>query len=329
MWQVWLHEDEAMTCLGFESTAHTIGVGVFDNECLANEKEMYTTIGGIHPREASQFMTSRAHGVVRTALEKSGKAISDIDCVAFAQGPGLGPCLRVGAGLARTIAHYYDKPLIGVNHCIAHIDVGKWACDLEDPLVVYVSGANTQVLGLKDEKYRVYGETLDIGLGNALDAFGRELGMEFPAGPKVEKLAREGKEFIELPYSVKGMDLVFSGILTAAKKLAGSVDDRDLCYSFQEHLFGMLVEVTERALAHTKKKEVLLVGGVAQNARLVEMMRGMAKVHEASFSVPPKEYNADNGFMIALSGQLMHDAGRDEAGDINQFWRSDDVRVTW
>jgi N6-L-threonylcarbamoyladenine synthase/protein kinase Bud32 len=132
-----------------------------------------------------------------------------------------------------------------------------------------------------------------------------------------------------MPYTVKGMDLAFSGILTAAKKLAAKQSVEDICFSFQEHVFAMLVEVTERALAHTKKKEVLLVGGVAQNSRLREMMVGMAAAHGASFSVPPNEYNADNGLMIALSGQLMHDAHRDGAGDVDQFWRSDDVEVTW
>jgi universal protein Kae1 len=318
-----------MTCIGFESTAHSFGVGVFDGKARANEKAMYRTSGGIHPREASQFMTEHAHEVLATALEKANTRVEDADCIAFAQGPGLGPCLRVGAGIARTLANYYDLPLVGVNHCVAHIDVGKWACKLDDPLVVYVSGANTQVLGLKDKRYRVYGETLDMGMGNALDALGRDLGLGFPAGPKMEELARKGKKLIELPYTVKGMDLAFSGILTAAKKLAAKNSVEDVCFSFQEHVFAMLVEVTERALAHTKKKEVLLVGGVAQNSRLKEMMAGMAAAHGASFSVPPNEYNADNGLMIALSGQLMHDAHRDGAGAIDQFWRSDDVEVTW
>lgn len=284
-------------------------------------------MGGIHPREASQFMSAHVGEVIQGALDKANLSFSDIDLFAFSQGPGLGPCLRVGAAVARTLSEYYGKPLVGVNHCVAHIDAGKLG-GVEDPLVVYVSGANTQILGLNGGRYRIYGETLDIGVGNALDVFGRSLGLEFPAGPKVEQLALKGKNYHELPYSVKGVDLAFTGLVTAATKL--KLPKNDLCYSFQETVFGMLVEVSERALAHTKKKELMLVGGVAQNKRLCQMLSAMAKEHGAKFVTPKNEYNADNGLMIALTGWKMHKAGvKQKDFKTNQRWRTDEVAICW
>ncbi len=322
-----------MIVLGIESTAHTFGVGITDGKReLANEKVVYRTKGGIHPREASQFMAKNAGEVIKSALEKSGLGIDDIDGIAFAQGPGLGPCLRVGGTIAVFLAKHYKKPIVGVNHCIAHIEVGKWELGFNDPLVVYVSGANTQILALAGGRYRIFGETLDIGLGNAIDVLGRDMGLEFPAGPKIEKLAKKGKNLLDLPYTVKGMDLTFSGLLTAGKKLVGKVPDEDLAYSFQEIIFSMLVEVSERALAHTKKKEVLLVGGVAQNSRLREMFEKMVKPHNAKFGSPKPEYNGDNGFMIALTGWKMMNAGiRHKIYElqVKQDWRTDEIDVMW
>ena len=320
-----------MIVLGIESTAHTFGVGITDGKKeLANERGMYRTSGGIHPREASQFMAKNAHLVLERSLAASGLSIEDIDGIAFARGPGLGPCLRVGGALALFLGDQYKKPVIGVNHCIAHIEVGKWELGFKDPLIVYVSGANTQILGLAGKRYRIFGETLDIGLGNAIDVFGRALGLEFPAGPKIEEMARGGNKLIDLPYTVKGMDLAFSGLVTATKKLLGKSKNEDLAYSFQETIFSMLVEVSERALAHTKKREVLLVGGVAQNKRLKEMFNEMTKPHGARFGSPNPDYNGDNGFMIALTGWKMMKSGIKQTDlEIKQDWRTDDVEINW
>ncbi len=322
-----------MIVLGIESTAHTFGVGITDGKKeLANEKVTYKTTGGIHPREASQFMGKNAHVVLENALESAGLNIKDIDGIAFARGPGLGPCLRVGGTMALFLAKHYNKPIVGVNHCVAHIEVGKWELGYKDPLVVYVSGANTQILGLAGGRYRIFGETLDIGLGNAIDVLGRSLGLEFPAGPKIESLARNGKRLVELPYTVKGMDLTFSGLLTAAKKLVGKETPENIAFSFQETIFAMLVEVSERALAHTKKREVLLVGGVAQNKRLREMFEKMVKPHNAKFGSPKPEYNGDNGFMIALTGWKMLNSGiAHDKGKLNvlQDWRTNQIEIRW
>ena len=158
--------------------------------------------------------------------------------------------VRTGATAARAFAHAHELPLLGVNHCVAHLEIGLLE-GATDPILLYLSGGNTQVIGYAHSRYRVFGETLDIGIGNMLDKFGREAGLEFPGGPKLEALAA-GPELEPLPYSVKGMDMAFSGLLPAAlRKLADGKELPRLAYAIQETAFAMACEVAERALAHT------------------------------------------------------------------------------
>ncbi|MBU4265950.1 MAG: bifunctional N(6)-L-threonylcarbamoyladenine synthase/serine/threonine protein kinase [Candidatus Altiarchaeales archaeon] len=323
-----------MITLGIEGTAHTIGIGIInEGEILTDVKATYQPKAGIHPREAAQFLGENMRNSLDLALEEAGLGFKDIDLISFSQGPGLGPCLRTVATGARALSLHHKIPIIGVNHCVAHIEIGRFLCGFKDPLTLYVSGGNTQILKLKDNRYRIFGETLDIGIGNMLDKFGRETGLKHPAGPKIEDLAKKGKDFVELPYVVKGTDLSFSGILTNAteKFRTGKNSLEDLCFSLQETSFSMLTEVTERALAHLKMKEVLLTGGVANNKRLQEMMGLMAEEHGAKFGVP-LGYCGDNGVMIALLGQLMHKAGIRQSLDdtaVNPRFRTDEVEVRW
>ncbi|MGC8817740.1 MAG: bifunctional N(6)-L-threonylcarbamoyladenine synthase/serine/threonine protein kinase, partial [Candidatus Hadarchaeum sp.] len=288
-----------MICLGIEGTAHTFGIGIVDSagRVLANSTRTYSPDkGGIHPREAAQFHAANAKLVLEEALGKARIDLDDIDLVAFSQGPGLGPVLRTAATAARALAVWLDVPIIGVNHCVAHIEIGRLVAGARDPVTLYVSGGNTQVIAFDTGRYRVFGETIDIPIGNCLDVFAREVGIPHPGGPIVEKLAQEGKSYLPLPYVVKGMDLSFSGILTEAiRRHREGADINDLCYSLQETAFAALVEVTERALAHTEKKELLLTGGVAANGRLREMLKQMAREHRAKFFVPPRELCGDQG----------------------------------
>ena len=323
-----------MIALGIESTAHTFGVGIVDEEgrILADERVVYRPKeGGIHPREAAQLFSERGHEAVGRVLRSAGISPREIDVVAFSIGPGLGPCLRTGAIVARLIASRYKKPLVGVNHCIAHIEIGKLLTGMEDPLIVYLSGANTQIIALSKGRYRIFGETLDMGLGNMLDSFARRVGIPFPGGPKIEELARKGRQFIPLPYTVKGSDLTFSGLLTAAVRALEKYPLEDVCFSLQEVAFSMVAEVAERALAHTEKRELLLVGGVAANKRLREIMEGVAREHGARFDVVPPRYAADNGVMIAWTGLLMYRAGITTPLDaeVNPRFRTDQVDVKW
>jgi universal protein Kae1 len=328
-------------CLGIESTADDFGVGVatFNGEVLANVSDAYVpTEGGIHPREAARHHAEVADKVLREALEEAGVEPRDLTIIAFSQGPGLGPCLRTGATVARALASYLGIPLVGVNHSVAHIEMGKLLTCARDPVTLYVSGGNTMVTAFDSGRYRVFGETLDIALGNCLDVFARETGLKHekgvPLGAALERLAAEGKELIPLPYVVKGMDLSLSGLLTAAITLhhKGECRLEDLYYSLQEHAFSMVTEVTERALAHTEKTEVLLTGGVAANRRLQAMLSSVAKEHDAEFHVVPRQFATDNGAMIAWTGVLAYTHGLItpiEESFVKLRWRVDRVDVPW
>jgi N6-L-threonylcarbamoyladenine synthase/N6-L-threonylcarbamoyladenine synthase/protein kinase Bud32 len=329
-----------MICLGIEGTAHSVGIGIVKNEngkcrVLSNIIKIYRPEqGGIHPREAANHHATYIADLIKESLEKAKTKSGKIDLISFSQGPGLGPCLRTAATAARALSLSLDKPIIGVNHCVAHLEIGRGTLDkCEDPVLLYTSGANTQVIAFAEGKYRVFGETLDIGIGNCLDKFGRTVGMDFPCGPKIEQLALEGKNYLELPYTIKGMDIAFSGLLTAAEQFYKKGKKiEDICYSIQETTFAALTEVTERAMAHTEKDQVLLGGGVAANKRLRDMVETMAKERDASFYVPSKDLCIDNGAMIAWLGVLMHDSGirmSVENSFIDQRFRTDMVDVTW
>ncbi len=322
-----------MKALGIEGTAWSLSAAVVDERdviVIVNDPYIPKE-GGIHPREASQHHSERLPAVI----ERIFRVVKpdEIDLVAFSQGPGMGPCLRVVATAARLISLRLNVPLVGVNHCLAHVEVGRWKSDAKNPVALYVSGGNSQVIARKGDRYRVFGETLDIGIGNALDKLARHMGLKHPGGPKIEELARKGKRYHPLPYVVKGMDFSFSGMVTAAQKLYDSgVPAEDVAFSFQETAFAMLTEVTERALAYLGLDEVLLVGGVGANERLQEMLRTMCEDRGARFYMPPKELMGDNGAMIAYTGLLMYKHGYQtplSESYVKPDFRIEDVKVTW
>jgi len=323
-----------MIIIGIESTAHTFGVAVLDNmKILANEKDSYTTkSGGMIPTKTAEHHVDNCDEVLKRALQTASIKLSEVDLIAFSQGPGIGHCLRVGAAFARSLSLILKKPLIGVNHCIAHLEIGRLE-GAKDPILLYASGANTQVIAYDGGKYRIFGETLDTGVGNFLDSFGRDIGLGFPAGPAIEKLAQKGKKYIQLPYSVKGMDVSFAGMHTFLRnKAIGKYSKEDICYSVQETAFAMLIEVSERAMAHCEKKELVLGGGVACNARLKEMANIMCEERGAKCFIPENQYLIDNAAMIGLTGYLMHKAGNTTSikdSSIRPYERTDQVEVTW
>jgi universal protein Kae1 len=323
-----------MIILGLEGTAWNLSAALVDEkDVIAEKSATYVPAkGGIHPREAAQHHAEHMASVVRAVLDVARDQNLTIDGAAFSQGPGLGPCLRTVATAARALSLRYQVPLVGVNHCIAHIEVGKWKTGARDPVVLYVSGGNSQVLALRRGRYRIFGETLDISIGNALDKFARQVGLPHPGGPKIEEMARSTKNYIPLPYVVKGMDFSFSGLSTAAAQAAKKHHLQDVCFSFQETAFAMLVEVTERALAHAEKEDVLLVGGVGANSRLREMLDIMCEERGAKFYVPEKRFMGDNGSMIAYTGLIMMKSGVTTPlaeSKVRPGFRTDEVEVTW
>ena len=349
--------------LGIESTAHTFGVGIVkDGKILSNVKRTYTTEeGGIIPIEAAKHHQQNKNEIYFEALSEAEVGEKEVDAIAFSQGPGLAPCLLEGMRFAKELSEKLKKPLVPVNHCVAHLEIGKLAgvkdSEAGSPVMLYASGANTQIIAYEAGKYRVFGETLDVGVGNFIDTFARYAGIGFPGGPAIEKLALESKNYIELPYKVKGMDVALSGILTNLRQKLefGSSKDtqrghenlqagdsgepkynlKDLAYSMQETVFAMLVETAERALAHTGKKELLLGGGVACNSRLQEMCKIMCKERGAKFFCPEKSLLVDNAAMIAFLGEIMFKKGIRIQGksikklDIQPKQRTDDIEVGW
>lgn len=325
-----------MICIGLEGTAEKTGVGIVDSsgEILASVgKSLIPESGGIHPREAAEHHANNIVPLIKEALVESGLELKDIDLVAFSRGPGLGPALRTVATAARSLSLSLKVPIMGVNHCIGHVEIGRLTTGAVDPLTLYVSGGNSQIIAYDRGRYRVFGETLDIALGNCLDQFARQVNLGHPGGPRVEELALKSQNYLKLPYTVKGMDLSFSGLLTAAiRKYEAGEPLEDVCYSLQETAFAMVTEITERALAHSKKREVMLCGGVAANSRLREMISIMTREHYADFYQPPIKYCADNGAMIAWMGQLMFHYGsvqKVEDTTVIQRYRTDQVDVPW
>lgn len=293
--------------LGIESTAHTFGVAVVQNGIIiSNVKDAYTTEkGGIIPTDAAEHHKKVSHVLLQRALDEAHIEEKDLKAIAFSQGPGLSPCLHQGLNLAKELALKLKIPIIPVNHCIAHQEIGE-ITGAKDPVLLYASGANTQIIAYASGKYRIFGETLDLGVGNFIDTYARHTGLGFPGGPAIQNLALKGKKYIEIPYVVKGMDISLSGVLTNLKQKYDSkkFTTEDLAYSLQETVFAMLVEVSERALAHTGKKELLIGGGVGCNTRLQEMCRIMCRNRQdTKFFAPPNSLLTDNGAMIGYLGE--------------------------
>lgn len=331
------------TILGIEGSANKIGVGIIrDGIVLSNPRRTYNAPPGqgFMPRPTALHHQSCILQVLREALDEAKITPQEIDAIAFTKGPGMGAPLVVGAVVARTISQLWKLPIIGVNHCIGHIEMGRLITGAQNPTVLYVSGGNTQIIAYSEQRYRIFGETIDIAVGNCLDRFARVLKLSNDPSPgyNIEQMALKGKKFLPLPYVVKGMDVSLSGILSHIEEKApilikkGQYTPEDLCFSLQETVFAMLVETTERAMAHCGSEEVLIVGGVGCNKRLQAMMETMCKERNAKVCATDMRFCIDNGAMIAQAGWEMFNVDMFtpwEETDITQRFRTDDVHVKW
>ena len=327
-----------MKCLGIESTAHTFSCAVIDKrgkrgEILSDVRKIYGPPDGegIHPREASRHHVENSSAVLVQALREAKTSVTDLDIISYAAGPGLGPCLRVGAVVSRALSSYYKIPIYPVNHAVGHIELGKMLTGAKNPLVLLVSGGHTMLLAFSGKKWRVFGETLDITLGQLLDQFGRSIGFASPCGKKIEKLAEKNHNYVSLPYSVKGNDVSFSGLLSATKAILNKGVE-SACYSLQETAFAMICEATERALSFTKKKELMIVGGVAANKRLSSMLQSICKRQSCKFFAVPQKFAGDCGSQIACVGLLEASVKKGvdlENTFVKQSWRLDTVKISY
>jgi N6-L-threonylcarbamoyladenine synthase len=345
---------KCVIALGIEGSANKIAVGIVTSEgkILSNPRKTYITPPGTGfvPKETADHHRENILSILKQALEEAKLTMEEIDVITYTKGPGMGSPLSIGCLVARTLSLMYKKPIIGVNHCVAHIEMGRLATGIDNPVVLYVSGGNTQVIAYSDQKYRIFGETIDIAVGNCLDRFARLLNISNDPAPgyNIEQLAKKGKKYVPMPYTVKGMDMSFSGLLSFCEDLVlsnpclkkelidnlNTEDDdskkrkkllkrqivnknikdtdytkEDLCYSLQETIFCMLTEVTERALSHIGAKDVLIVGGVGCNERLQEIVGIMLKERNGQIGKMDERYCIDNGAMIAYTGLLMYQNG--------------------
>jgi len=332
-----------VVAIGFEGSANKLGIGIIrDGEVLSNPRHTYITPPGegFLPRDTAQHHRAWALNILGQALKEANLKPADIDVVCYTKGPGMGAPLVSTAIVARTVALLWKKPIIGVNHCVGHIEMGRLITGADNPTVLYVSGGNTQVISYLQGRYRIFGETIDIAVGNCLDRFARVLKLSNDPSPgfNIEQLAKKGKKFVELPYVVKGMDVSFSGLLSFIEDRAPGLIERgectpeDLCFSLQETVFAMLVEITERAMAHCDSNEVLICGGVGCNVRLQEMMEKMCEERGGKLFATDMRFCIDNGAMIAQAGWEMFKSGQTtefEDTTCTQRYRTDEVEVTW
>src|SRR5919112_8752 len=335
---------DRVLCLGIESTAHTFGCSVIEYDLVKKKGKIISDLrsiyqapdgAGIHPREASRHHLEKSPNILREVLIQANIKPKEIDLIAYSAGPGLGPCLRVGAVIARALSSFYNIPLIPVNHALGHIELGIMLTKCKDPLVLLVSGGHTMILAFSNKRWRVFGETLDITVGQLFDQFGRYIGLASPCGNNIEEYANQSsKQYFQLPYIVKGNDVSFSGMLTATKKLIDNGFNKfDTCFSLQETAFAMLTEVIERALSFTEKKEVLIVGGVSANNRLSSMLKIASKRQNAKLYTCPIQYSGDNGAQIAWTGICENistgNTIKIQDAFVKQSWRIDKVEVDW
>ncbi|GAA5963260.1 hypothetical protein JCM3765_005778 [Sporobolomyces pararoseus] len=425
--------DRPLLALGLEGSANKLGVGLILHSppaegatsatgdpgtvsILSNIRHTYVTPPGegFLPSDTARHHKRWISEVVEKALKQGNVTMKDVDVVCFTKGPGMGAPLQTVALVARTLALMYNKPLVGVNHCVGHIETGRLITNSPSPIVLYVSGGNTQVIAYSQQRYRIFGETLDIAVGNCLDRFARIIGLSNDPSPgaNIESEAKKGKRLLPLPYATKGMDIMLGGILHAVeaytrdprfrpnegsskartnseKTMVGQEERRrraegegpqaalqdigfslersnppqaslpkkettteqseaqnskdqveeediitpaDLCFSLQETIFSMLVEITERAMAHAGGKEVLIVGGVGCNKRLQEMMGIMAGERGGNIFATDERFCIDNGIMIAHAGLLSWRMGYKTPlaeTACTQRFRTDEVLVNW
>ncbi|XP_015781593.1 probable tRNA N6-adenosine threonylcarbamoyltransferase isoform X1 [Tetranychus urticae] len=329
--------------MGFEGSANKLGIGIIkDGQVLANPRSTYITPPGhgFLPRDTAKHHQNVIHELIDKCLKESGCTVDEIDVLCYTKGPGMGAPLQSVAIVVRTLAQLWNKPVVAVNHCIAHIEMGKLVTGARNPIVLYVSGGNTQIIAYSAGRYRIFGETIDIAVGNCLDRFARVLKLSNDPSPgynieQTNKWQKRVKSWPHFHMLSKEWTFHFQDFIedrTANWLKTGEYTPEDLCFSLQETIFAMLVETTERAMSNTNSKEVLIVGGVGCNERLQMMMSKMAEERGAILYATDERYCIDNGAMIAQAGTLMFQSGHLTSisqTTVTQRFRTDEVDVDW
>ncbi len=314
--------------LAIESSCDETACSLVKNgkEILSNvvstQIDVHTKYGGVVPEVASRIHVENISIVVKEALEQAELTMDDVDAVAFTVGPGLIGSLHIGVLAAKTIAWAYNKPLVPVHHLTGHIYANAFVGELTFPLLaLVVSGGHTELVLMKEDySFEVIGSTMDDAIGEAYDKVGRVLNLPYPGGPKIDKLAKEGKPVYKLPKpkSDNPLDFSFSGLKSAVMQSINRIERNgetvnvpDMCASFQEAALNALWDRVELALSQYEVKQVILAGGVAANSRLREIVEErMSKNHpEISYIIPPLRCCTDNAAMIGASGYIAYKKG--------------------
>lgn len=281
---------------------------------VASQIKIHEAYGGVIPEIAAREHLEAINVVIDEAFKQANLKGDDITAFAGTVGPGLVGCLLVGLNAAKSLALAYDKPFIGVNHLNAHLAANFIDTELEPPFIaLLVSGGHTQIIKVSSySDLEIIGETIDDAVGEAYDKVARLIGLPYPGGPKLDKLAQEGNPHaFKLPEArVGGYDFSFSGLKTAVLRLVKSFDGKelpvnDICASFQECVSSTLFKKVKRALEETGYKQVVLAGGVAANS---EIRKKIFSLRDEGYSVyaPIMKYCTDNASMVASSAYFFN-----------------------
>ena len=316
--------------LGIESSCDETSVAVVKNgrEILSNiidtQIPIHEKYGGVVPEIASRNHIEAISRVTKLALKEANVEFKDIDAITPTYGPGLVGALLVGVSYAKALSYAINKPLVGVNHIQGHIAANYLTYkELKPPfLCLLVSGGNTQIVYVKDyTEFEVLGKTRDDAIGEAFDKVARVVGLDYPGGPKVDKLAKEGQANIKLPktHFENSLDFSFSGIKTAVININHNTKDinkADLCASFEKTVTEVLIENIEKAVAQTGMKSLAIAGGVSANSYI---RKEILKIESENLKVymPDLKLCTDNAAMIASAGYYNFASGRRDELDLN------------
>ena len=313
--------------LGIESSCDETSISIVKNGCeeiattVLTQMDTHALYGGVVPEIASRMHTENITMVLEDLLTKANMSVSDVDAIAVTYAPGLLGSLLVGVEFAKTLALVYDKPLIATHHIAGHIYANQLVKKMEFPLLaLVVSGGHTEIVIMEDDyKFKVLGTTKDDAIGECFDKVARVLGLKYPGGPNVEKLAKEGEYTYDLPKPMDNneLDFSFSGLKSAVINLCHNEEQRghevrkaDLAYSFQVVAFDEIIRKTKLAIEKYNIKRLIVAGGVSASKFLREELEKLCDELDVDLSIPPIKYCTDNATMIACAAYpqyLKHD----------------------
>ncbi|MBP5678963.1 MAG: tRNA (adenosine(37)-N6)-threonylcarbamoyltransferase complex transferase subunit TsaD [Bacilli bacterium] len=329
-----------MYILGIESSCDETSASIVKNgteeiaTVISSQIDVHKNYGGVVPEIASRHHVKNITMVLEECLEKANMKMEDIDGIAITYGPGLIGSLLIGLEAAKTLSFVYNKPLIPVHHIAGHIYANSLVQPLKFPLLaVVVSGGHTELIVMKDHyQFEKIGGTLDDAIGECYDKVARVIGLEYPGGPKVDKLAKEGQDTYKLPIPLQddSYNFSFSGLKSAVINLAHNEEQRgeeirkaDLATSFQKVAVESITSKVRKAIEEKGIKNVIVAGGVAANNGLRTAMKELTDELGVELSIPPMKYCTDNGTMIAAAGYYAYLDGR--TADLNLNSKSQDV----